>query len=454
VTSSDRRHTVDLVDRLVAGSDACCDRIAAAGAERWEVFAKASVSRETEVADGRLRRTIQVEENGLGARISNRGRVGFAAASGLEAGSARTVVEAARAGSAPSADPLPPPRLLGATEVPPGPALPPRGWAQHIAGELAMALTSMSRGRLRLCRAIAQEGRYGWRLVTAEAWSADDERTVASVLVDVAVGDGAGVWREWVHIPDPEAFDAAGAAARIGNRALLTQHRITTDQGLHDLLLHPEVAAQLLAAVAPLFLAAPAEDDPLPGLLDGDGLLAGFALTVVDDRSDPEAPLVGPCDGEGLPAQRTLLLEDGAPRHRVACFADAQRFDEVPRGGALRVSYRDRPETGFANLRVLTDDGVAASELLGASDRALYLLRPLAPVVCDFPADSYRLIASGVWLDRQRIRGWHPVVELTGGLGTLLRRIEAVGTDLCWFQTTRGFVGSPSLLVRRQSVVG
>ncbi|MGD8440149.1 MAG: hypothetical protein PVG53_06420, partial [Holophagae bacterium] len=81
-------------------------------------------------------------------------------------------------------------------------------------------------------------------------------------------------------------------------------------------------------------------------------------------------------------------------------------------------------------------------------------LRPLAPVVCDFSADSYRLIASGVWLDRQRVRGWHPVVELTGGLGTLLRRIEGVGTDLCWFQTAHGFVGSPSLLVRRQPVVG
>ena len=110
--------------------------------------------------------------------------------------------------------------------------------------------------------------------------------------------------------------------------------------------------------------------------------------------------------------------------------------------------------SSIANLRILTDDGVAAGGLLGASDRALYLLRPLAPVTCDFSTDSYSLIASGVWLDRQRVRGWHPVVELTGGLGTLLRSIEAVGTDLCWFQTTRGFVGSPSLLVRRQSVVG
>ncbi len=52
------------------------------------------------------------------------------------------------------------------------------------------------------------------------------------------------------------------------------------------------------------------------------------------------------------------------------------------------------------------------------------------------------------------MKGWHPVVELSGGLGTLLRRIDAVGTDLCWFQTPGGFVGAPSLLIRRQPVVG
>ena len=108
----------------------------------------------------------------------------------------------------------------------------------------------------------------------------------------------------------------------------------------------------------------------------------------------------------------------------------------------------------MANLRVMVGNGMAAGELLAASDRTLYLLRPLAPVVCDLENDGYSLVASGVWIERQRVRGWHPVVELRGSLGALLRRIEAVGTDLCWFQTSHGFVGTPSILVRRQPVVG
>ena len=444
----------DRAGRLRKAVDSCSSLLDASNAKRWEVFAKASLTRQTDFVDGKLRRTAQIEESGLGVRFFDGDRAGFAAASSLDPSAARTAVDAARAGAAPSSDPMPPPRLLGTTTIPPGPKMPAQGWAQYITSELEIALATVSSGGLRLGRAIVQEGSYRWNLSTAEGWSAEHDRMVASILVEVLVDDRPGTWREWIHIPDPSTFDAASLAARIGNRALLTRHKIATDQGLHDLILHPEVSAQLMAGISPLFLATHVDSDPLPGLLDTNGLLSAYALTVVDDRSDATAPVVSPCDGEGLPARRTLLLDEGAPRHRVASYSDARRFDEVPRGGAVRFSYRDRPSTGLANLRILTHDGMPAGELLAASTRALYLLRPLAPVICDLERDTYSLIASGVWLDRQRIRGWHPVVELSGGLGTLLRRIDAVGTDLSWFQTPRGFVGAPSLLVRRQPVVG
>jgi predicted Zn-dependent protease len=97
---------------------------------------------------------------------------------------------------------------------------------------------------------------------------------------------------------------------------------------------------------------------------------------------------------------------------------------------------------------------VAAKELLASADHALYLLRPLDSIGVDFAADTYRIIASGVWLDGPRVRGWHPVVELQGSLGRLLRRIEAVGNDRRWFQSDQGFIGAPSILIRSQPVIG
>lgn len=443
------------IDRLNAAAEAARTQLENQTVERWEVFAKASLTREVEVAPDRPLRVIKVEETGVAARIFNGGEAGFAAASGLEGEAARRAVEGAMAASSPvSADPIPPQRILDLGAATPPRALPAAGWATHVGQELARAVASLGGGKLRLRRAVVQEGDFAWLLSTAEGWVARHQDTSTAVLTEVeGVEDRGGVWRDWLHIPDTEAFDPDAAGALISDRALLTRCRLTTDGGLRDLILHPEVAAQLLAAIAPLFLASPDEEDQLPSLLDRNGRLAARPLSLVDDRLNPEAPITGPCDGEGLPARRTLLLDEGVPRYRLASFRDARRCAETPRGGALRVSYRDYPRTGIANLTVDTSGGVSAGELLGAAQHALYLLRPLAAIRLDPSTDSYRIIASGVWLDGQKLRGWHPVVELRGSLGRLLRRIEAVGTDLRWFQTNQGVVGTPSLLIRRQPVV-
>ncbi len=442
--------------RLHEAAAAARSELENAALERWEFFAKASFTREIAVMPNRPLEIVRVDETGVAVRSWRAGKAGFAAASGLGPMASRRAVEAAMESETETAlDPIPPPHLLGTYEERPPRTLPPTGWATHICDELNRAIADVGAGRLALRRTLVHEGVFGWVLATSEGWVTRHENASTSLLIEVTVaGDRLGLWREWLHVPDHDAIDVDGVAAQIANRAMLTASRILTDSGLNDLILHPEVTAQLLAAISPLFIARAGDDDPLTALVDDDGRLAAGSLTVVDDRVDPGAPVTGPCDGEGLPARRTLLLDHGVPRHRLASVADAAHCGESPRGGALRLSYRDYPATGVANLRVDVDDGVGAGELLSAADRALYLLRPVAPVVCDPGAGSYRIIASGVWLDGTTVRGWHPVVELKGHIGGLLRRIDAVGNDPRWFQTGRGFVGAPSLLIRRQPVVG
>ena len=446
----------DYTNRLHEAAAAARTELDNSAVDRWEFFAKASFTREVEVSPGRPLDVIRVDETGVSVRSWRAGRAGFAAASGLGTQASRQAVEGALAAELPlSFDPLPPPRLLGISDVRPPREMPATGWATHLGTELAQTINDAAGNHLKMRRAIIAEGAFGWILATDDDWVARHEDTSTSILVEIDVaGDRFGVWREWLHIPDPENVDIKAVADQITNRAVLTTSPVTTDSGLRDLIFHPEVSAQLLAAIAPLFLAGETSDRALPDLLDRHGQLAAQALTVVDDRLDPNAPITGPCDGEGLPSQRILLLDQGVPRHRLASFRDATRYGDAPRGGALRLSYRDYPRTGIANLMVDTTAGIPAGKLLSSARRALYLLRPLASVACDPATDSYRIIASGVWLDGTAVRGWHPVVELRGSLGRLLRRIEAVGTDLRWFQTDQGCVGAPSLLVRRQPVVG
>lgn len=442
--------------RLQHAATTARDLLAHSGAPRWEVFAKSSFTREVEVGDSPPLSVIHTEETGVAVRTVRETRAGFASASGLEAIAARTAIGAALALESPSpVDPLPPSRLLAASPVADPAALPARGWAQHTAGELAGELASRSGGRLRLLRAVVQEGSFAWLLATAEGFVVSHAGSTVGLLAELLIGgDRRAVWREWAHIHDPDHLDCSSLANQISDRALLTCSPSFTDAGPRDVILHGEVAAHLLAALVPLFLALPNRRDPLPPLLDREGRLAAPTLTLFDDRTSSRVPVVGPSDGEGLPTRRTLLLESGIPRHRLASYRDALLSGEDPRGGAVRLSYRDYPSSGIANLQVETVGGEPPAQILAHTDRALYLLRPLAPVEVDVVGDAYRLVASGVWLSRGRIRGWQPVVELRGGLGLLLRRIEAVGTDLAWYQTDAGFVGAPTLLARRQTVMG
>jgi len=447
------RTPFDLLDSLQSGASAARELLLGSGVARWEVFAKASLT--TTSLDLRGRRSeLSAEEIGVAVRTWDGRRAGFGAASGMEPAAARRAVDGCLAArcDAPR-DPLPPRRLLGTADPPQGAEAPPRGWAAHVAGEVAAAIHRRSEGRLRPCRLAVHHGTWGWLLLTAEGFVAGHQACSSFLEVEVTGEPGIhGTWRSWQWIPSPGEFSAERAAAAAVDRALLAGRPAPVRSGLADLLLHGEVTAHLLAALEPLLLASPGDDDPVDRLVDRSGQLASPVLTLVDDRCGTSGPLPAPCDGEGLPARPITLLDHGVPRHRVACYRDAVGAGLNPNGGALRLSFRDLPASGLANLSVDTSLGVPPSRLLARAGKAYYLLRLVTPVEVDTGRDEIRLLASGLSMDGGRPGGWHPVVEVRGSLSRLLRGVEAVGTDLHWYQTAAGFVGAPSLLVLRQPV--
>jgi len=443
----------DLAGRLEATVSVARDLLARSDADRWEIFAKTSVT----VASLHLRsgrNEIRTGETGVGVRVSGVRGAGFAAASGVEPVAARRAVEACLANRRPaSADPIPPRRLLGTTPVP-EPAQPPaRGWLNHVGAETASAVRVRSSGTLHASRVAVRHGTWAWLLLTSEGFAASHRGASSSLDLEVSgSGNGHGMWRSWRWIPEPKAFDPEGVAASLVDRVLLAGAPAPVQPGLHDILLHGEVAAHLLAALEPLLTAQPGQTDPVAALVDRNGFLTSPALTLANDRAGSESPVTSPCDGEGLPARRITLIDGGIPRHRAACWLDAAESGEAPLGGAVRWSYRDPPSSGLANLVVDTSGGLPPGRLLDRAERAYYLLRLVAPVEVDLEAARYRLLASGLSMRNGRPAGWHPILEVSGELGKLLRRMDAVGTDRRWYQTASGFVAVPTLLARHQQI--
>jgi hypothetical protein len=232
-------------ERLRVAASIGRDLLANGDTERWELFVKTSVTRHVEVAANRPPKVTEVDETGVAARTFRAGRAGFGAASGAAPEATRRAIEGAVGAEAATAfDPLPPTRLLGVSPSLAARPPTPDGWAAHVSSELAGALLRLSEGSMELRRSVLQEGAFSWLLTSSEEFVASHHGTTSSLLAEVQMRDRrAGVWREWFHIPDPEAFTPDNAAGRIVNRALLTRSRITTDSGLRDLILDPEVTA-------------------------------------------------------------------------------------------------------------------------------------------------------------------------------------------------------------------
>ncbi len=447
-------HISDPIERLHRTATSTRDMVIHTQATRWEMFAKASTLREMIFEPAPPLEMSVIHETGVAVRLTGHGEAGFGAASGLETQAARVAVEAAESSLTPLPfDPLPPARLLGCTTVAPSRQLPGPSWATHVAETLTRGVLKASGSTLLIRRLTFQEGTYAWLLSTGDGFVASQHDATLSMLVELGLRDGARAsHHEWVWVQRPDDFDPEAIAAQICNRAILAGGPLLSRDGLFDILLHPEVGAHLLASLSSLFLPTPEDTDPLTHLLDRNGRLGSDALTLTDDRSAADCPPVAPCDGEGLPTKRHVLLDHGVPRHRLACHFEAQLYGEPTRGGARRFSYRDYPTTGISALRVVPDPGIPPAQLLKDAGKSLYLLRLVGPVITDKANDSFHLRAQGVWLNGGAVEGFQPLVEVSGALSLLLRRTEAVGTDLAWYQTTAGFVEAPTLLVTCQRV--
>src|SRR5439155_1317572 len=94
--------------------------------------------------------------------------------------------------------------------------------------------------------------------------------------------------------------------------------------------------------------------------------IADQRLRLTDDGTVPDGLATAPFDGEGMPQQRTVLIEDGTLRGFLFDAYTGRRGDHRSTGNGTRGSYRAPPSVGTTNLVV--DPGEATdAELLAAA---------------------------------------------------------------------------------------
>jgi len=254
---------------------------------------------------------------------------------------------------------------------------------------------------------------------------------------------------------DPGELDAEAAGAEAGRKAAALLGARPCRTGSYTVVLAHEVAAALLSYIAQGLSADAVQKgrSPFAGKL---GQTVGSALaTLVDDGLAPGGMATNPFDGEGVPRQRTALLQAGVMQAYLHSSYTARKAgrDFVSTGNAERGSYRSAPRVAASNL-VLAPGSGTLEDLLGRVGTGLYVenaagLHSGVNVISGEVSVGVtgRLIENGS-LGR-------PVREVTVATDflSLLSSVSDIAGDARWIPLY-GSVCTPSLAVERITVSG
>ena len=448
---SSRLSNEDVVDRALSALKSA--RVATA-----EVFVRDAQSGSVDTKDGEIENVVARGERGLGVRVLDGARMGFAHSSDLAEPGIEACVEQAR-------------RMARITEPDPDLAIasaPLRAEDLGIhhdgldtrpladRGELALAVERAAReadARVTHFRKTTySDAEVTTIIATTTGVRASYRETFCGAMTSPVASSGGerqiGYHGEGARqLADLDAERIGGRAARravekLGANPFPTQKL--------PVILDPWMAMALLGAIAPLFSA--------DNVLKGRSLFAGKIgqrvanerVTIVDDARRKGGLRSAPFDGEGIPTTRQTLVEAGVLRGYLTNQKTAKKLGGASQGNARRGSYASPSRIGPSNFYVEAgaDDPTA---LVRRLDRALSVTSLLNLHTIDPISGEFSLGATGMYVEKGATQ--HPVqgITIAGNLTHLLSSIAGIGTDLVFGP---GGIGSPTLVIAELSIGG
>lgn len=175
-------------------------------------------------------------------------------------------------------------------------------------------------------------------------------------------------------------------------------------------------------------------------------VIAGTSVTLIDDPHRARGMGSSPFDGEGLPRQKRIMVEDGILKGWFLDLASAKQLGLEPTGNAGR-GIGSPASPGTSNW--IMQPGTATRDELIADIEEGFLVTEMIGSSVSLITGDYSRGASGFWIKNGRIS--HPVTEATiaGNLNDMLMHITPAD-DLDLSKST----AAPSLRVDGMTVAG
>ncbi|AGL02035.1 TldD/PmbA family protein [Desulfoscipio gibsoniae] len=427
------------------------------GAAMAEAYISNSKELDIEVRNGTVETMKLAEDRGMGIRVFQDGKTGFAFTTDLGDVAVDGAVRQALA-NARFAEPdlhrlLPQP----APSYPDMDLYDPAIRAAAVEEKIDMARTMENEARAADARvsiiesSTYQDGEAEVTLVNSHGLSLHYGGAYCGMYITLVAGEGEDSQTGFAMNfslryadLDPAALgkQAAGRAVRmLGARPGATRQAAVV--------LEPYVATGFLGLLAPALSAEAVQK--------GRSLFAGKVgqqvaseqINIIDDGTLPGGIASAPFDGEGVPTSRTVLVQNG----KLQCFLHniytAAKDGVLSTGNGVRGSFKGTPEVGTTNFFIEPGDKTA-EQIIGDISSGLYVTEVMGLHTANPISGDFSLGASGLWIENGKLA--YPVrgLAIAGNIMEMLGQVDAVGSDLQFF----GGRGAPTIRVSRMSISG
>jgi len=287
-------------------------------------------------------------------------------------------------------------------------------------------------------------------LVFSSGFEGTRRGTQASLSVAPVVEDGEGKRRRGHYYTAHRFLDHLESPELVGQRAakraldqLGAKSVPTCDAAV---VFHPDTARSIIGTFAECIMGG-ALWRRSSYLFDRLGTPVASALvTLVDDPLRPSGFGSRPFDGEGLPSRVNRVVENGVYLTPLLDCTSARKLGmkstaSASRGGAMISS-------SISNL-VMKAGTLAPESIVSSTPRGLYVTSLMGFGFNAITGDFSRG-ASGFWIEDGKFA--YPVSEVTisSNLDTMLKNIDAVGTDL----EIRSSIITPAFRVSNMTIAG
>jgi PmbA protein len=288
-------------------------------------------------------------------------------------------------------------------------------------------------------------------LVTSGGFSGVARGTYASLVVNPVVDDEGGkkrsgyYWTSRRHLADLEGEEAVGREAARRTLRKLGARKVESQEV--PVIFDPDAARSILGLVAGC-ISGGAIWRKSSYLVDRLGTqVASELISVVDDPLMPRALGSRAFDGEGLLSRRNVLIEKGVLK---SYQLDSYSGRKLQMPSTANASRSGSGGVGISSSNFVLQAGTRLPEdILRETKRGLYVTNMMGFGFNGVTGDFSRG-AAGFWIENGELA--FPVSEVTISLNLdeILKRIDAVGSDL----DLRSSTAAPTVRVSQMTLAG